>query len=71
MTYKEFRAWCNDRACDGCWSITTAIFCRDIIKEIEAVPFWKKEKAWREVSEFIEKEVVEVINEKIARVQNG
>lgn len=25
MKFKEFSAWCNDRACDGCWGMTEAI----------------------------------------------
>lgn len=37
MTYKEFFRWCNDRACDGKWSMETAINCLDIIDEIEKI----------------------------------
>lgn len=37
MTYKEFFRWCNDRACDGRWSMETAISCLDIIDEIEKI----------------------------------
>jgi hypothetical protein len=27
MKYKEFVKWCNERACDGAWSIGTAMSC--------------------------------------------
>lgn len=37
MSYKEFFSWCNDRACDGMWSMETAIMCLDIIDEIEKI----------------------------------
>lgn len=37
MSYKEFFSWCNDRACDGMWSMKTAIICLDIIDEIEKI----------------------------------
>ena len=37
MSYKEFFRWCNDRACDGKWSMETAIKCLDIIDEIEKI----------------------------------
>lgn len=30
MTFKEFETWCNERACDGCWSMLTAIVFNDI-----------------------------------------
>lgn len=71
MKYKEFVAWCNDRACDGCWSMATAIYCLEIGRKINALPFWKREKAWQEISEVVEREIISVINKKIAEVQNG
>ena len=37
MTYKEFREWCNDRACDGQWGMNTAMFCIKILTQIEDV----------------------------------
>ena len=47
MTYKEFKKWCNDRASDGCWDMLTAMTCIDLIEEIKKVPFWKREKVWK------------------------
>lgn len=32
MTFKEFDAWCYERACDGHWSFGTFRFCLDVIK---------------------------------------
>lgn len=70
MKYKEFVAWCNDRCCDGCWSIGTITFCVDILDEIRRQPFWKREKRWRELNrEYdIVRTVVEPINQKIREV---
>ena len=48
MKYKEFEQWCNERACDGRWSMQTAIACIEIMKEVNKQPFWKREKYWRE-----------------------
>ena len=61
MTFKEFNEWCNRRACDGCWSMNTAIYCIEIGRKINALPFWKREKAWNEVKDFVEKEIVQII----------
>ena len=65
MKYKEFSDWCNQRACDGCWSSATAICCIGICETINAEHFWKREKIWKEKYEKeIVRDVVEVINEK-------
>ena len=70
MKFKEFVDWCNQRACDGCWGIKTAVLCIEVIKEIRKAPFWKREKRWEEVNAdgFIEKNIVQPINQKIAEV---
>lgn len=71
MTFKEFRGWCNRRACDGCWSMETAIYCIELGGTINALPFWKREKAWNEVKDFVEKEIVQIIEEKMALIWEG
>lgn len=64
MKYKEFINWCNQRACDGCWSAGTALYCIEICKTINAEHFWKREKIWRKKYEAdVVKGIVEVINE--------
>lgn len=69
MKYKEFRAWCNQRACDGCWSMMTTMFCTHIIGEVKKIPFWKREKVWKEkYEEEIMRDVVEPIEKKIKEV---
>jgi len=47
MSYKQFVAWCNERACDGQWSIGTALACIGAMDMIRPMPFWKREKAWQ------------------------
>ena len=71
MTFKEFNGWCNNRACDGCWSSDTAIYCIELVRKINALPFWKREKAWNEVRDFVEKEIVQVIEEKMTLLRMG
>lgn len=48
MRFKEFVGWCNDRAADGCWGMNTAIACINITKDVRKIPFWKREKVWKE-----------------------
>ena len=47
MTFKQFNAWCSERACDGCWGMLEAMACLDINGKIRDVPFWKREKLWK------------------------
>lgn len=47
MTFKEFNHWCSDRACDGCWGLTEAMFCCGVCETLLAIPFWKREKHWK------------------------
>lgn len=67
MKYKEFNAWCYQRACDGYWGMKTVIICSDIIRQIQREPFWKRERKWQELNaEYgIENEIVIPINQKI------
>lgn len=37
MTYEEFKRYCNDRACDGRWSMLEAIACLKVIEEIDSI----------------------------------
>lgn len=65
MTYKEFNAWCNDRAADGCWSVFTAVTCIHIMRHINSLPFWKRKKVWAGMEQQVLDEIVNPINEKI------
>ena len=53
MKYKEFKKWCNERACDGCWSLKQAQFCIDVMKYIDCHWFWQRERVWKEEYEYI------------------
>lgn len=37
MSYKDFKKYCNDRACDGKWSMFEAMACMDIIDKIDSI----------------------------------
>ena len=65
MKYKEFVDWCNQRACDGCLSMNIDIYCIGVCETINNLPFWKRNKVWKEkYEEEVVRDVVEVINEK-------
>ncbi|MCK9480042.1 MAG: hypothetical protein M0R40_11180 [Firmicutes bacterium] len=70
MTFKEFSAWCNQRACDGMWGINTAIVCMEAGTAIAKKPFWKREKEWQKwnADQHIEEIFVNWTNEKIAEI---
>lgn len=69
MKYKEFTKWCNNRACDGYWSIKIAKYCIEVINKINQEPFWRREKKWREIYEnTMVYGVVNPINKKIRAV---
>ena len=71
MKFKEFSAWCNSRASDGCWGITEAIICSRICRIIYNKKFWKREKFWKEYYEKnIVSQIVEPINKKIRELEN-
>ena len=65
MSYREFREWCNQRACDGCWGMHEAMICIDICGEIQKLPFWKRKKKWREYERDVVTLIVEPTNAKI------
>ena len=65
MTYRQFRNWCNDRCFDGCWGFKEASLCCYVITEIQKLPFWKREKAWKGEEEFIVNKIVNPINSMI------
>lgn len=69
MTFKEFKAWCNRRASDGCWGMMTAMICCDVVKDVLKEPFWRREKVWQKqhAKEIVE-QLVEPTNAKIKEV---
>ena len=68
MTFKMNVKWCNNRACDGCWGMIEAMACIDIISEIRKLPFWKRNKAWKEKEQQVLDEIVNPINRKIEKM---
>lgn len=51
MKFKEFSAWCNERAFDGCWGYNTALVCIDALQKVHEAPFWRREKVWQRINE--------------------
>ncbi len=37
MSYQDFKKYCNDRACDGNWSMLETMACMDIIDKIDSI----------------------------------
>ena len=72
MTYREFRDWCNQRACDGCLGMLEALTCCDIIGKMQMLPFWMRERIWRKSeAREIAQEIVDATNRKIQKVLGG
>lgn len=71
MTFKEFIAWCNERTCDGCWGMMTAITCIEIVKSIRKVPFWKRKKEWAKIEEDVVNNIVNPINAMLEEIDKG
>lgn len=70
MKFKEFVNWCNQRACDGCWGASTAITCITLIEEVRKVPFWKRERCWKEnYEQQVMEEIVNPIEKKIKEMR--
>lgn len=66
MRFKDFVRWCNERACDGCWGMTEAITCIEIMNQVNKKPFWRREKFWGEkFKEYVEECIVKPINQMI------
>lgn len=60
MTFKQFSAWCNERAADGKWGLGTAIHCSKICSGLHDVFFLWREKTWKAK---YEAEMLEIVNE--------
>lgn len=72
MKYKEFRKWCNDRACDGRWSMENAQYCIAVIEIFKYIPFWKREKVWQKIyKDFILNSIVIPTNNIIANLKES
>ena len=48
ITLKEFGAFCNERAFDGCWNPESAVRCIEIYRECMSKPFWKRKRYFQE-----------------------
>ena len=69
MKYKQFVDWCNRRACDGRWGMDTAKMCIEIVRQVNAQPFWRRERTWQKINLefFVEEKVVNPINRMILK----
>lgn len=72
MKFKEFVNWCNERACDGCWGTLTAMVCIDLIGKVKKVPFWKREKIWKEnYEQQVLEEIISPIEKKLEELKKN
>ena len=72
MKFKDFVNWCNERACDGCWGMLTAMVCIDLIQQVRKIPFWKREKFWKEnYEQQVLDEIVNPIEKKLDEMEKG
>ena len=68
MTFRQFQKWCNDRACDGCWGYQEALLCIDVMSQIRRLPFWKRERVWKQIEGRMMLEVIGPTNQKIKEI---
>ena len=47
MTFEDFMVWCNDRACDGFWSLREVMEVLDIVSDVMKTRPWRREKYWK------------------------
>lgn len=73
MTFKQFRKWCNERACDGAWGPYNAVICLSVAKAVRRIPFWRRERFWRKIDEDLQivETFVEPVNKKIEEYLKG
>ena len=66
MTFKEFMAWCNDRACDGFWSLREVMEVLDIASDVMKTRPWRREEYWKKQYEsHVMQQIVIPINKRI------
>ena len=71
MTFKQFSAWCNERAADGQWGMDAAIRCSTVCSELHEVFFLWREKTWKAKFEAEMLEIVNDIEHKIDLAKEG
>ena len=64
MTFKQFKRWCNDRACDGCWGYEEAVLCCEIIGNMMKIPWWRRKKTWKKIEIQVLTSIVTPTNQK-------
>ena len=66
MTFKEFIAWGNDRACDGAWNLIEVMVVVDIVEDVRKRLPWRQEKYWKKRYESrVMQQIVIPINKRI------
>lgn len=71
MTFKQFKQWCNERACDGCWGCNEAVYCIELLDNMMKIPFWRRNKVWKMIETKVLYAVVNPINQKIQEVMGA
>lgn len=71
MTFKQFSAWCNERAADGQWGMDTAIRCSTVCSELYEIFFLWREKTWKAKYEAEMIKIVNDIEHKIELAKEG
>lgn len=71
ISFKQFSAWCNERAADGKWGMDNAIECSRLCSDMYKVFFLKREKVWKEKYEPRMRELVNEIERKIELAKEG
>ena len=71
MKFKQFKQWCNERACDGRWGSHDALYCMNLIENMMKIPWWRRNKTWKKIETRVLYAVVNPINQKIQEVMGA
>lgn len=67
MKFREFVSWASDRAADGFWNYQIATVSLAIIHDVQKIPFWKRERIWKDKFENdVLNDLVYPVNKRIA-----
>ena len=73
MTFLDFKAWCDERSCDGLWGPNAAISCINALMVILRASRRKREQLWQEINKQFQivETIVKPINVKIEAYLRG
>lgn len=63
MTFKEFKKWANERACDGQWGMSHVLLTQDIYVTMQGTNIFNRRKIWKQECESRAIAIIEMLKE--------